>query len=183
MLTATTTLPTSHTLGSRIEMAYRVRAFGTFLTRYGLVVVLVWIGAMKFTAYEAAAIQPLVANSPFMSWLYQILTVSAFSNWLGVLEIAIGVMIATRPLSASVSAVGSALAAVLFLGTLSFMLSTPPVWEASLGGFPALSVAPGQFLLKDLALLGASIWTLGEALEEPVSFMTSSAGSGSLPRS
>jgi len=52
---------------------------------------------------------------------------------------------------------------VLFLGNLSFMLSTPPVWEASLGGFPALSVAPGQFLLKDLALLGASIWTLGEA--------------------
>ena len=43
------------------------------------------------------------------------------------------------------------------------MLSTPPVWEGSLGGFPALSVAPGQFLLKDLALLGASVWTLGEA--------------------
>ncbi|MBI4002084.1 MAG: DUF417 family protein [Nitrospira defluvii] len=44
------------------------------------------------------------------------------------------------------------------------MLSTPPVWEGSLGGFPALSVAPGQFLLKDLGLLGAAIWTLGEAL-------------------
>ena len=25
---------------------------------------------MKFTAYEAGAIQPLVANSPLMSWLY-----------------------------------------------------------------------------------------------------------------
>jgi uncharacterized membrane protein YkgB len=46
------------------------------------------------------------------------------------------------------------------------MLSTPPVWESSLGGFPALSVAPGQFLLKDLVLLGASIWTLGEALTD-----------------
>jgi uncharacterized membrane protein YkgB len=101
-----------------------------------------------------------------MSWLYSIFSVQAFSNWLGVLEVAIGVMIAARPVSAKVSAAGSALAAVLFLGTLSFMLSTPPVWESSLGGFPALSVAPGQFLLKDLVLLGASIWTLGEALTD-----------------
>jgi len=151
------TVPRPTALGEKIQAA------GLFLTRFGLVVVFLWIGAMKFTAYEANAIQPLVANSPFMSWLYQIFSVQAFSNWLGVLEVAIGLMIAARSISASVSAAGSALAAILFLGTLSFMLSTPPVWEGSLGGFPALSVAPGQFLLKDLALLGASVWTLGEA--------------------
>lgn len=142
----------------------KLQALGAVMTRYGLVVVFAWIGAMKFSAYEANGIQPLVANSPLMSWLYNIFSVQAFSNWLGVLEIAIAVMIAARPISRQISAAGSALAAVLFLGTLSFMLSTPPVWEGTLGGFPALSVAPGQFLLKDLALLGASIWTLGEAL-------------------
>ena len=160
--TATATMPmesdTDTALGEKLQ------ALGIFMTRYGLAVVFAWIGAMKFSAYEATAIQPLVANSPLMSWLYNIFSVQAFSNWLGVLEIAIAVMIAARPISAQISAAGSALAAVLFLGTLSFMLSTPPVWEASLGGFPALSVAPGQFLLKDLALLGASVWTLGEAL-------------------
>jgi len=37
--------------------------------RYGLVLVVAWIGAMKFTAYEANGIQPLVANSPFMGWV------------------------------------------------------------------------------------------------------------------
>lgn len=157
---ATTTMTMEHatTLGMKLE------ALGTWLTRYGLVAVFVWIGAMKFTAYEANAIQPLVANSPLMSWLYGIFSVQAFSNGLGVLEVAIGLMIAARPISATLSVAGSGLAAILFLGTLSFMLSTPPVWEASLGGFPALSVAPGQFLLKDLGLLGASIWTLSEAL-------------------
>jgi len=159
----TTTATATMILGSEQSIGERLQALGTALTRYGLVVVFVWIGAMKFTAYEANAIQPLVANSPFMSWLYLIFSVQTFSNWLGVLEVAIGLMIAARPISASVSAAGSALAAILFLGTLSFMLSTPPVWEGSLGGFPALSVAPGQFLLKDLALLGASVWTLGEA--------------------
>ncbi len=160
--TATATMPTESYTDT--ALSEKLQALGIFMTRYGLAVVFAWIGAMKFTAYEATAIQPLVANSPLMSWLYNIFSVQAFSNWLGVLEIVIAVMIAAKPISARISAAGSALAAVLFLGTLSFMLSTPPVWEASLGGFPALSVAPGQFLLKDLALLGASIWTLGQAL-------------------
>ena len=143
-----------------------VRSLGSGLTRFGLVAVFVWIGAMKFTGYEAAGIQPLVANSPLMSWLYNIFSVQGFSNALGGLEIAIGLMIAAQWFSPKIAAAGSALAAVLFLGTLSFMLSTPPVWEATLGGFPALSIAPGQFLLKDLPLLGASIWTLAQSLDD-----------------
>ena len=57
---------------------------------------------MKFTAYEAGAIQPLVANSPLMSWLYAIFSVQATSNLIGVAEIAAGVMIALRPWSAAV---------------------------------------------------------------------------------
>jgi hypothetical protein len=51
----------------------------------------------------------------------------------------------------------------MFLTTLSFLITTPGVWEPSLGGFPALSAVPGQFLIKDLALLGISLCTLGEA--------------------
>jgi uncharacterized membrane protein YkgB len=51
----------------------------------------------------------------------------------------------------------------MFLTTLSFLFTTPGVWETSLGGFPALSAIPGQFLIKDLALLGISLWALGDA--------------------
>ena len=43
---------------------------GAGILRYGLVIVLLWIGALKFTAYEADGIQPFVANSPLMSWGY-----------------------------------------------------------------------------------------------------------------
>ncbi len=53
---------------------------------------------------------------------------------------------------------------MMFLTTLSFLFSTPG-WEPSLGGFPALSVVPGQFLPKDVVLLGAAVWSLGEALD------------------
>ena len=53
-------------------LSEKLQALGTFMTRFGLVVVFAWIGAMKFTAYEASGIQPFVANSPLMSWLYNI---------------------------------------------------------------------------------------------------------------
>ena len=136
---------------------------GHHVVRYGLVLVLAWIGAMKFTTYEATGIQPLVANSPVMGWLYEIFSVQALSALLGVTEIAVAMMIALRPVSAVAAAVGSALAAGMFLVTLSFLLSTPG-WEPTAGGCPALSVVPGQFLLKDVVLLGAAVWSLGEAL-------------------
>jgi hypothetical protein len=102
------------------------------------------------------------ARSPLMSWMLAFLTVRAFSNALGVLEVAIAIFIGLRPWSAKASVVGSAGAVLMFLTALSFLLSTPG-WEPSLGGFPALSALPGQFLLKDVVLLGAALWSLGEA--------------------
>ena len=72
-------------------------------------------------------------------------------------------LIALRSVSPKVSAVGSILAIGLFPTTLSFLFSTPG-WEPSLG-FPALSAMPGQFLLKDVVYLGASVWLLGESLK------------------
>jgi uncharacterized membrane protein YkgB len=140
-----------------------IQTAGAYLLRYGLVLVLAWIGFMKFTAYEAMAIHPLVGNSPLMSWVYAIFSERAFSAILGIVEVSIAAMIALRPLSAKVSAIGSALAAVMFLTTLTFLFSTPG-WEASLGGFPALSVVPGQFIIKDIVLFAAAVWSLGEAL-------------------
>jgi uncharacterized membrane protein YkgB len=51
----------------------------------------------------------------------------------------------------------------MFIITLSFILTTPGVWQEGYG-FPALSII-GSFLAKDLVLLGAAIWTAGEALQ------------------
>src|SRR5215469_1409741 len=151
------------TANAQGAISSRVEAVGRELARYGLVVVVAWIGLMKFTAYEAEAIRPFVANSPLLSWVYGPLSVRGFSTVLGVVEVAIALLIAARPLLPRVSAFGSALAVGMFLTTLSFLITTPGVWEPSLGGFPALSAVPGQFLIKDLALLGISLWALGGA--------------------
>jgi uncharacterized membrane protein YkgB len=51
----------------------------------------------------------------------------------------------------------------MFLATLSFILTTPGVWQPGYG-FPFPSSSPGQFLLKDLANLGAATYTAGESL-------------------
>src|SRR6266851_1680820 len=97
-------------------------------------------------------------------WMYRVWTVRQFAAGLGIVEISIAILIALRPWSRKACAIGSAIAVLMFLTTLSFLLSTPG-WEPSLGGFPALSGAVGQFLLKDVVLLGAAIWSLGEALK------------------
>ena len=160
----TTTTP-SHSLAKhRVLDQINLQAVGGAVIRYGLVAVIGWIGLMKFTRVEAKAIWPLVQHSPLMSWASSALGVRALSNLVGVAEVTIAALIALRPVAARASAVGSALAVGMFATTLSFLLSTPGVWEASLGGFPAISVLPGQFLLKDVVLLGAALWTLGESL-------------------
>ncbi len=155
---------------ARIEehVQCRTEAIGRELARYGLVVIVGWIGLMKFTAYEAEGIRLYVTHSPLMSWVYGPMSVRGFSAVLGVIEVAVALLVAARPLSPRASALGSALAVGMFLTTLSFLFTTPGVWEPSAGGFPALSGKPGQFLIKDLALLGISIWSLGESWKASV---------------
>lgn len=140
-----------------------VTRLGGALARYGLVVVIGWIGLLKFTSYEAQGIQPLVAHSPFMSWMYDLFSVTTFSTLLGVLEVATAVLLAVKPWWPKVSAAGSVIAIGLFVATISFLFTTPGIGEDSVGGFPLLSMT-GQFLIKDVALLGIAVWTLGDAL-------------------
>jgi reactive chlorine resistance protein C len=138
-------------------------AVGALAARYGLVIVIAWFGLMKFTNYEAQGIQALVSESPFMSWLYDIFSVYTFSVLLGVFEVAAAVLIAVKPWWPKMSMLGSALAILLFAATISFMFTTPGVFEESVGGFPLLSLS-GGFLIKDIALMGISAWTLADAL-------------------
>jgi uncharacterized membrane protein YkgB len=135
---------------------------GAVILRYGLVLLVLWFGVFKFTPTEAQAIQGLVANSPLLSWLYALTDIRGASRIIGVDEIAIALLIAARPFLARVSAAGSIGATVMFLTTLSFLATTPGSWGVVDGIL--VPTGPGGFLIKDLLLLGASVWTAGEAL-------------------
>ena len=161
-MTTTTNLETpTATVVERAEAT--ITRGGGLLARYGLALVIGWIGVLKFTAYEAQGIQPLVANSPFMSWVYDLFSVTTFSTLLGVVEVTTAVLLVLAPWLPRVSAAGSVMAIGLFVATISFLFTTPGVMDATEGGFPWLS-STGQFLIKDVALLGIAVWTLGDAL-------------------
>ncbi len=109
---------------------------GAVVSRYGLVVILLLIGILKFTPAEADGIQPLVAHSPFMSWMYLVVSKQGVSNFIGVVELLIALLLA--------------------------LFSTPGAIQ--LGHGVEILGGTGQFLIKDLVLLGASFWTAAEAL-------------------
>jgi uncharacterized membrane protein YkgB len=148
--------PTERPRTAAPTLAIAARTFerlGGGILRYGLVLLLVGIGLFKFTEVEALTIQPLVAHSPFLGWLYGVTTVQTASNLVGIVEITLGVLLAVSRWWPRLSAIGSLGASLTFLITLSFLFTTP-----------GLSPDTQGFLMKDFMLLGAALWTAGDSL-------------------
>jgi uncharacterized membrane protein YkgB len=137
-------------------------SIGQAIARYGLALTLAWIGFGKYIKMESRV---LIEHSPLMSWVYDVFSANTVARGLGTLEITAAMLIVARPVSARLSAIGSAMAIVLFCGTLSFLFTTPGVVSRFAGPVPVLSALPGQFLLKDVVLLGVAVWSLGEAAQ------------------
>jgi uncharacterized membrane protein YkgB len=92
------------------------------------------------------------------------MSIRTFGRLLGSLELFTAALLALKPWFPKASVLGGLIASLFFVNTLSFMITTPGIGEASAGGFPVLS-ANGQFLMKDIALLGLSLWLLADAIE------------------
>jgi uncharacterized membrane protein YkgB len=137
-LSTATTRPTE-------QWPARLCSIGQAVSRYGLALTLAWIGFGKYIKMEARV---LIEHSPLMSWLYQVLNANTVAWGLGTLEIVAAILISVRPLSARLSAIGSAMAIVLFCGTLSFVFTTPgrghPVRRADSGAVRATRAVPAQ---------------------------------------
>jgi len=178
-------------------LASGANVVGMRLLRFALVVVLVWIGGLKFANYEADGIVPLVANSPLMSFFYHYPAPDyrehmnregelkpanrewqvsngtyAFAHVLGCVIVAIGLMIACYGFAPGIAAVGSFLLILMSFTTLSFLITTPEAWVPALGdsahGFPYLSIA-GRLIIKDVIMLGAAVVTMAEAAKKKLS--------------
>jgi reactive chlorine resistance protein C len=174
--------------------ASRLDRIGMGVLRLGLVIVLVWIGGLKFAKYEADGIVPLVSQSPLMSFFYhhpapeyrQYMNKEgelnaahrawhesngtyAFSDGLGIVIILIGLLIALHPVLPQVATVGSFLLIFMACTTLSFLVTTPEAWVPALGdtthGFPYLSGA-GRLIVKDCIMLGAAVTTMADSAKQ-----------------
>lgn len=167
------------------------RQTGTTILRLGLIIVLLWIGGLKFANYEADSIVPLVANSPLMSFFYhhpapeykhymnkegELIPAHhewqesngtyMFSHGLGVVIVLIGLLIAFHPFAPQVATIGSGILILMACTTLSFLVTTPEAWVPALGdahhGFPYLS-GVGRLVIKDAIMLGAAVVTMSDS--------------------
>ena len=152
---------TSVLADKRLVWANRLDPIARGTLRYGLVALMLLWGAMKFTAFEAEGIRPLVEHSPLLAWLYPAFGVQGGSEVIGVIEVSAALLICTRRWRPALAAIGSLLASGTFLVTLSFLVTTPGIWDPS-NPF-------GGFIMKDAILLGAALHSSTEALRAWVS--------------
>lgn len=172
-------------------LAARTQRLGMNTLRAGLIVVLVWIGALKVAPYEADGIIPFVANSPVMSFFLEkpapeykahmnkegeLIAANrawheengtyTFSYGLGSLIVMLGLLIAAHWWRPEIGALGSFLVVGMSFVTLSFLVTTPESWVANLGdahhGFPYLS-GRGRLVVKDVIMLGAALVTMADS--------------------
>jgi len=175
---------------SIINFIANLDQFGKKAVRFGIVIVFLWIGGLKFFAYEADGIVPFVANSPFMSFFYhhpaeykkhinkegELIPANrqwnienntyGFADGLGVVLVVLAVLIALYKVVPLPSMIASILIFIITLGTLSFLISTPESWVPHLTdsdwGFPFLS-GRGRLVIKDVVILGGAIITMSES--------------------
>ena len=140
----------------------RLERAGIAIATLALVLIYLAFGLSKFTPEEATALVGIVKPSPFLGWLYGLMSEGQFSCMLGVIELSIGALIALRAVAPRLAFIGALLSAGLFLMTQSFLLSTPGVFDASRGLFGFFGGA-GQFLLKDTGLFALSLLVAADA--------------------
>lgn len=174
-----------------VRKAAGLDRFGMGMLRLGLVVVLLWIGGLKFAKYEADGIVPFVANSPLMSFFYnhpapeyrsymnkegelkpanrewhETNGTYPFAEGLGLVILFIGLLIALGPIAPQFGIAGSSLLVLMAFTTLSFLITTPEVWVPNAGdsayGFPFLA-GPGRLVVKDAIMLGGAFVTLADS--------------------
>jgi uncharacterized membrane protein YkgB len=139
-----------------------IRRAGRSLALAGAMLPLLLIGGLKFTQIEIEALKPLIGGTPWLAWLYPVFGESGASYFLGIVEITAAALLLASRWSPRAALYGGAMAALTFLVTSSLLFALP-ISEAKAGGFPALNVL-GQFLLKDVALLGIALIIAGEGL-------------------
>jgi uncharacterized membrane protein YkgB len=119
----------------------------------GVLLVMGWIGSMKFFLFEAHGIEPLLRPHWVFSWMYRYTSVQGVSNVIGLIELGCAALLLLALRWRGLAPFALAGIGLTVACTTSFLF-TLPGWQAA-SGFPLLNGA-GVFLLKDQLLLAAS---------------------------
>lgn len=137
--------PTSAVTCKNYNIGYLVSLFGTVL-------ILLWIGLLKFTPTEANGIKPLIENHPLSFWMYKVFSIQMVSNIVGTVEFIVAILLLLSLKFQQVKKYAGIGMCIIFVMTLSYLFTTPNMWK-EMDGIPTTDF----FILKDIMLLGFGI--------------------------
>lgn len=140
------------------EKIYKI---GYYVSLFGTALILFWIGIFKFTTAEANAIKPLVENHFLTFWAYDLMSVQAVSNLVGIVEITLALLLLLSPFFPKLRKYAAYGMIVTFLITISYLFTTPNMWR-KVEWLPITDF----FILKDLVLLGFSLMLIGKQVKK-----------------
>jgi len=113
-----------------------------------VLIVLLWIGGMKFTLLEAQGIEALVKSSLLMSWMYNLFSLQMTSNIIGIYDIIAVILLLLAIPYPKFTYPAIIMSGMVFVVTQSFLFS----FSGALSSETILTTT-GHFLIKDLWFL------------------------------
>jgi uncharacterized membrane protein YkgB len=129
------------------------------LIRASMVIIFFFFGYQKWWAYEAERLVPYISNGPLIWWLYPVFGHRGASWFLGASEWTFGALLLAGFWDKRLGVLGAAGSTATFIGTVTIIPFMPDGWDASAGGFPAMT-GNVPFLMKDVVLLAVSFYLL-----------------------
>jgi uncharacterized membrane protein YkgB len=119
------------------------------LIRASKVIIFLFFGYQKWWAHEAQRLIPYISNGPLLFWLYPVFGVRGAS--LGSCEWTFGTLLFLGFWNKRLGILGALGSCATFIGTVTIIPFMPDGWDASAGGFPAMT-GNVPFLMKDYLL-------------------------------
>ncbi|MCC8935010.1 DUF417 family protein [Bradyrhizobium sp. Arg68] len=129
------------------------------IVRASMVIMFFFFGYQKWWAYEADRLVPFISNGPLIWWLYPVFGHQGASWFLGVAEWTWGALLFAGFWDKRLGVLGAVGSSATFIATVSIIPFMPDGWDASAGGFPAMT-GNVPFLMKDVVLLAVSLYLL-----------------------
>jgi len=144
---------------SLIKLGILKKDLDYHLLRALMVIIYLFFGYQKWFDYEAQALIPYISHGPLIFWMYPVFGIRGATYILGVSEWVFGALLLAGFWNRKLGILGALGSCFSFIATSTIIPFMPDGWAASAGGFPAMTERVA-FLMKDLVLLGVSVYLL-----------------------
>jgi uncharacterized membrane protein YkgB len=158
-----TTNPLVNTLAKIVAApAILSEQFEYNLLRASMVLTFAAFGYTKWHQYAAQLMVPFITSSPFIFWLYPAFGLRGGARFLGASEWTIFALLFAGFWDKRIGALGSLGSTITFVTTFTIIPFIRGGWDPA-AGFPAMT-GEVPFLMKDIVLLGVSVYLLKQDL-------------------